>query len=88
MGANSLNSTADAICPTFAAGTVAIISSGAKATNNDGALPGGANGYQNQYPCGTAGSFNNEWSNGCWSQNIQPTYSSGLLSFGRTGRQS
>ena len=88
MGANTKNSLADPICPTYAAGTVSIISSGAKATNNDSALAGQPNGYQNQVAGSTVGSFNNDWQNGCWSQNVQPTYSTSLLDFGHTGRQS
>ena len=80
---------ADAICPTFAAGTVSLISgSNVTARLGDSAKPGSANGVTGQFPCSTAGSFNNEWANGCLSQNVTPTFSSGLLSFGNTGRQS
>ena len=88
MGVNAKNSLADPICPTYAAGTVSNISAGQKSTNNDSAAPGQPNGYQNQTACSTVGSFNNGWENGCWSQNIQPTYSTSLLDFGHTGRQS
>ena len=81
---------ADAICATYAAGTLSIVSgSSSKNLNNDSAKPGSPNGYQNQNPSETVGSFNNDWANGDLSQSVSPTYSSsGLLSFGRTGLQS
>jgi len=88
MGNNAKNSLADAICPTYAAGTISLISGGQKATNNDSAKPGSPNGYQNVVACSDVGSFNNGWENGCWSQNVNPTYSSSLIDFGHTGRQS
>ncbi len=89
MGANTKNSLADAICPTYAAGTNANISQGAKAFNNDSACPGQPNGYQNTLTGSTVGSFNNDWINYDLTQSVAPTYSSaGLLSFGRTGLQS
>lgn len=90
--ANLSNSAADPICPTFAAGTNALLTGkGGNAGgefNNDCALKGQPNGYYNSFPSTTVGSFNNDWSNGCWTQSVQPTYSNGLLSFGNTGRQS
>ena len=87
--ANTLNSSADPICPTFSSGYLSIQStSNFSDLNNDSANPGSANGYQNQEPGITVGSFNNDWNNGCLTQSVTPTYSSGLLSFGNTGRQS
>ena len=79
----------DPICPTFAAGTIALATgSPVNGFNNDSVAPGGANGYVNQYPSLTVGSFNNSWTNGDLNQNVQPTYRNGLLSFGNTGLQS
>ena len=92
--ANKGNSLTDPICPTYAAGAISQISGKGAASliefNNDGwnGQPGANYGYQNQAAGETVGSFNNDWQNGCHSQSVQPTYSSGLLSFGRTGRQS
>jgi hypothetical protein len=62
---------------------------------NDASVPGQPNGYANAfsaYQCGLnrAGGFNNGWTNGCLSHSgfgVPPTYSSGLVSFGNTGRQ-
>ena len=83
------SSAADPICPTFAAGTFSVISkAGVANTINDCVAPGGANGYVNQLPSTTAGSFNNDWGNNVLTQSVTPTYSSGLLSFGNTGLQS
>jgi hypothetical protein len=94
MGVNAANSLADPICPTYAAGTVSV-NSGSTTGDllNDSAKPGSANGYINNWSniaIGVArvGGFNNGWTNVCNSQNITPTYSSGLVSFGNTGRQS
>ena len=98
--ANALNSTADAICPTYAAGTISKNDTpyAGIATYdilNDcvcigSALTGGTVGfgYINQVNPWTVGSMNNGWANGCLSQNVTPTYSSGVLSFGNTGLQS
>ena len=100
--ANTLNSSADPICPTYGAATLALMSgtiTQANITNqtgdflNDSAKPGSANGYINNYAnytCGVSrvGGFNNAWVNGVLSQNITPVYNNGLLSFGETGRQS
>jgi hypothetical protein len=84
-----LSSAADPICPTFAAGSMSIVSgSGNFNLNNDSAAPGVANGYVNQCPSITVGSFNNDWNNDYLTQTKTPTYSSGLLSFGNTGLQS
>lgn len=63
---------------------------------NDSASATGANGYVNNFTdYGTSslsrcGGFNNGWANGCLSHQgfgVPPTYSSGLVSFGNTGRQ-
>ena len=78
---------ADAICPTFAAGTISLF--GADDILNDSALAGSANGYQNQNAYHmTVGSFNNRWNNGCLTQSVTPTFSTSLVDFGATGRQS
>ena len=87
--ANTGNSLADAICPTFAAGSFSKISGGTTGDIlNDSAAPGQANGYANSINDITVGSFNNTWTNGDLSQNVQPVYRNGLLSFGNTGLQS
>ncbi len=94
--ANLLNSTADPICPTYGAGTVSVTTAkistgGAGEFNNDGwnNQPGAGYGAFNQNDYGrTVNAKNDAWTNDCLTQSIQPTYSSGLLSFGRTGRQS
>ena len=90
--ANLNNSAADPLCVTYAAGTLSLTTgkgTGAGGDfNNDCAKPGQPNGYYNSFPSNTVGGFNNDWSNGCNSQSVNPTYSSGLLSFGETGRQS
>ena len=52
----------DAICPTYSAGTVSTWN---LSFNNDSALKGQPNGYQNQTASFTVGSFNNGWANGC-----------------------
>ena len=93
MGVNAKNSLADPICPTYAAGTNALVTGkGAVAGgefNNDCALKGQPNGYFNSCASTTVGSFNNDWQNAYTNQNVTPTYSSaGILSFGRTGLQS
>jgi len=63
---------------------------------NDAAVPGQPNGYTNNFTnyaasgMSRAGGYNNGWCNGSLSHQgfgIPPTYSSGLLSFGNTGRQ-
>ena len=84
-----LSSAADPICPTFASGSMSI-NSGTSVfnLNNDCAAPGVANGYANQAPSITVGSFNNDWNNDYLTQSKQPSYSNGLLSFGNTGLQS
>lgn len=106
MGLNLLNSAADPKAPTYGTGAVSIVSgintqeTGVNSTVgdflNDNALPGGANGYTNNFTdygnstMNRAGGFNNGWANGCLSHagfGIPPTYSSGLVSFGNTGRQ-
>lgn len=80
---------ADAICPTFASGTFSVISgSDVFDTNGDCALPAGVNGYTRTVPDITAGSFNNGWVNKCHTQTVAPTFSSSLVDFGNTGRQS
>ena len=100
--ANTANSLADPICPTYGAATLSLMSgtiTQANITNqtgdflNDAASKTGANGYVNNYSNLTAGvarvgGFNNAWMNGCLSQNVTPTYSASLLDFGHTGRQS
>ena len=79
----------DPICPTFAAGTFSIISDGGVFnTLADSVSATGVNGYTTQAPCETVGSFNTFWTNGCHTQTVQPTFSTTLLSFGATGRQS
>lgn len=89
--ANLGDSLKDPICPTYAAGTVSLMS---KADFSDRLLDGagsGANGYlaNTEQASVTVGSFNCDWNNDCWSQSVLPTYGSGgLLSFGNTGRQS
>lgn len=56
---------ADPAIPTFASGTFCIISgTSVFDLENDSARAGGANGYQNQDPAQTAGSFNAQWNNG------------------------
>lgn len=75
----------DAICPTFAAGTLSQVTD----VLNDSALAGSANGYQNENTfLATAGSFNNAWANGCLTNTVTPTFATSLVSFGNTGRQS
>ena len=100
--ANTANSLADSICPTYGAATISLMSgtiTQANITNqtgdflNDAASKTGANGYTNNFSNITAGvarvgGFNNAWVNGCLSQNVTPVYNNGLLSFGETGRQS
>ena len=63
---------------------------------NDSAAPGQPNGYINNFTSygssgmNRVGGFNSGWANGCLSHQgfgIPPTYSSGLVSFGNTGRQ-
>jgi hypothetical protein len=89
MGANTQNSLKDPICPTYAAGSISIMSgTGTGDVLNDSALAGQPNGYNNTITGFTVGSFNNGWENGCWSQNVVPTYSSSLIRFGLEGRQS
>lgn len=104
MGVNASNSLADPIAPTYGTGALSIMSgvntqqTGVNSTVgdflNDNALPGGANGYTNNFTnYGTsslsrAGGFNNGWTNGCLSKTTPPTYSSSLIRFGLEGRQS
>ena len=75
----------DAICPTYSAGTTSTWS---MSFLNDAVVKGQPNGYVNETASMTVGSFNNGWGNGCLSQNVAPTYTTSLLDFGRTGRQS
>ena len=81
---------ADNICPTYAAGTVSVVSS----NNNDFYAPtitGATNtlGYINQSNYeNTVGSPNNSWNNGALSNTVLPTFSNSLVDFGATGRQS
>ena len=89
MGLNSGNSLADPICPTYAAGSISLISGiGTGDILNDCALAGQPNGYNNSITGNTVGSFNNGWENGCYTQSVTPTFSTSLLDFGHTGRQS
>ncbi len=104
--ANTLDSLKDPIAPTYGTGAVSIISgvntqeTGVNSTVgdflNDNALPGGANGYVNNFTgyasssMNRVGGFNNGFTNGALSHagfGLVPTYSSGLVSFGNTGRQ-
>ena len=98
------SSAQDPIAPTYGTGAVSIMSGvntaqpGVNSTVgdflNDSAAPGQPNGYVNNFTdygssgMSRAGGFNNGWANGDLTQSVQPTYSSGLLSFGRTGLQS
>ncbi len=76
---------ADAICPTFAAGTISKVTQ----VLNDNALAAGANGYTNENPFfNTVGAFNTAWNNECLTQTVAPTFSTSLVDFGNTGRQS
>ena len=91
------DSSKDPICPTYAAGTFAKMS-----TNGGGdilndyysqntSITGStqSNGYINEFSYSrTVGAFNNDWNNSYLTQSVTPTYSSGLLSFGNTGLQS
>ncbi len=101
MGANTGNSTADQIMPTYAAGTLAkndtpyVTGIATFDILNDcvcvnTAITGSsvAMGYINQVNPYTVGSVNNGWANGCLSQNVTPTWSASLLDAGHTGRQS
>lgn len=79
----------DSICPTFGAGTMSIVSDGdAFDLLADKVSATGLNGYTNQYPSRSAGSFNFGWANGCLVQSVTPTFSTSLVDFGTTGRQS
>lgn len=75
----------DRICPTFATGTVSLVNR----NNTDAALAGSVEGttgkstYHN-----TVGSSNFSWVNGCLTQTVTPTFSTSLVDFGNTGRQS
>lgn len=93
--ANLGDSLTDPICPTYSAGTVSKTTGiGASAGGeflNDywNGKAGAGYGYQNQCNYGwTVGANNSDWTNGCHTFSVVPTYSSGLNSFGRTGRQS
>jgi len=78
---------ADAICPTFAAGTISEI--GVGETLDDFTLVTAPNGTANQKTYkNTVGSFNHSWSNGALSNTVLPTFSTSLVDFGTTGRQS
>ena len=92
MGLNLLNSANDPICPTYSAGSNALVTSkpvGAVGEFlNDSAAPGQPNGYANAINNTTVGSFHSDWNNGDLTQSVQPKYSNGLLSFGATGLQS
>lgn len=79
----------DSICPTFASGTFSLISGSLPLDLvNDQVSATGANGYTNTIPDITAGSFNHGWTNKCNTQSVTPTFSSSLVDFGNTGRQS
>ena len=92
--ANVSNSAADHITPTYAAGTLSIISGTLTGDLlNDSVSSSGANGYTNNfdgYSVGISrvGGYNSAWTNGCLSKSITPTYTSSLIQFGTTGRQS
>ena len=94
MGLNLLNSNADPICPTYASGSFSLTTgkgTGSGEFNDDffNGKAGAGYGYQNQIIFGrSVGATNCDWTNDCLSQSVAVTYSSGLLSFGRTGRQS
>lgn len=91
MGLNVGNSLNDPISPTYGAGTLSLTTgkgSSKNEFNDDCARPGQPNGYFNSFSSYTVGSFNSDWTNYDLTQSVQPTYSSGLLSFGRTGLQS
>lgn len=76
---------ADAICPTFAAGTISLVTD----ILDDKAVAGSGNGYSGQNPYfNTAGSFNTAWNNECLTQSVTPTFSTSLVDFGTNGRQS
>lgn len=76
---------ADAICPTFASGTISKNSG----FLNDSALAAGTNGYTNSNPYfNTVGSFNHDGGNGCLDSAVQPVFRSSLVDFEVTGRQS
>lgn len=76
---------ADRICPTHAAGTISLVTQvlndGASATVAEGSV--NKNGYYQ-----TVGSSNFRWTNGCLTQTVTPTFSTSLVDFGNTGRQS
>ncbi len=75
----------DVICPTFAAGTLSLNTR----VNNDAALAGQAHGSSNKNPFfNTVGSHNTAWNNECLTQSVTPTFSTSLVDFGNTGRQS
>ncbi len=55
---------ADPSIPTFSAGTFSVVSSNTVFNLlNDSALAGSANGYQNEDPCFSVGSFNANFNN-------------------------
>lgn len=68
---------ADSICPTSAAGTISLIT-GRQSSNHTTPQP---------YLHGVSAQ-NNDWNNGCLTQSVAPTFSTSLLDFGNTGRQS
>lgn len=76
---------ADVICPTFATGTHSLNNQ----VLNDCALAGQAHGTANKDPfLMTVGSHNTAWNNECLDQKVAPTFSTSLVDFGNTGRQS
>lgn len=88
------DSTIDQICPTYASGTISLIS--ANKTSSKGSAGGEFNNdfvnltgsYQNSFANSTVGSYNNLWANGTHDCTIQPAFRSSLVDFGHTGRQS
>ena len=87
----------DQICPTYAAGTISLSSTGnASDINKDyysqfTTITGSTvqNGYVNVYSHWSVGAQNNAWNNDVLTQSVVPTYGSGgLVSFGNTGLQS
>ena len=97
------SSAQDPIAPTYGTGALSIVSGTTLEGNttvgdflNDSAAPGQPNGYINNFTSYGAsqmnrvGGYNSGWANGCLSHQgfgCAPTYSTGLLSFGNTGRQ-
>ena len=84
---------ADQICPTQGSGFISLVSS-ADDLLDDFILPSrtGSTSMMGYINCTTnhreAGSQNNGWVNGCLTQTVAPTFSTSLVDFGNTGRQS